>query len=117
MAPDNFQRPGPITQQEIERMAVMESTLRQLSDEVEELLKRKFPWIQVIFGTAPIIVIALGFSFQNLLQLQIVAERQVQYQRSLETLMVEKQKQLDNLSLEDKDMKRRLEAIERKLRI
>jgi hypothetical protein len=117
MPPDDFKRPGLITQQEIERMAVMEATLRQVSSEVEELLSRKIPWVQVIAIAAPIIIIALGFSFQNLLQLQIVAERQVQYQKSLEALMVEKQKQIDALSQSDVVIKQRIENIERKLRI
>jgi hypothetical protein len=92
---------GRATQEEIERVAIMETTISMIRDELDELLSRKTPWLAIAGVVVVVAVPLFAFGFQNLIQLQIIIERQAH-----------DRKQLDALSLNIQETRTRLGVLE-----
>jgi hypothetical protein len=95
------------------RMALVENAVNKMESELKELLARRTPWFQIIALGLPVLFSSLGFGFQNSLQLQIISERQVQFQRLSDAAQTEYKRQLDNLANQDTKLDTRLKDVER----
>jgi hypothetical protein len=91
----------------------MEGELKEIREMIKEMSGRRFPWFTLIGIIAPIATIFVGFSLQNILQVNLTADRVVQIQKSISDNANLSQRQYDIHTSELEKLRSRIEALER----
>lgn len=98
-----------------QKTTVLGEQLAELKDEVGELLRRKPPWLAILAIILPPTLCLLGLGVQTLIQINVVIEREGQYQRTVQTWQASTQKTDDLQMIEIKEL--RLQVAELRIKL
>ena len=91
----------------------IKTEVKDIWDMIKELSQRKIPWLSVLGIAAPILTVITGFSLQSIVTVNLTADRTQQIQKTIEQNATIQQRQYDVHTQELKDLRVRMDAIER----
>jgi hypothetical protein len=92
---------------------IVKVEVREIWDMLKELAGRKFPWTQLAGIVVPVMTIITGFSLQSIVTVNLTADRIQQVQKTIEQNSAIQQRQYDSHTLEIKELRLRVEQIEK----
>jgi hypothetical protein len=91
----------------------IKAEVKDIWDMLKELSQRKIPWLSVIGVVAPILTIVTGFSLQSIVTVNLTADRTITIQKTIDQNAIDLRRQYDAHTQELKELRGRVDAIER----
>lgn len=92
----------------------LEAERKELKELIKEMQEKKFPWLPIAGILTPVILVFSGFSFQNILQVNLTSDRIIAMQKTMAEYILESKEQNGRFLDDIKELRNRIDNLERR---